>query len=94
MKEAEYSTDKYALVHRGLSLLIIGGLVAYAVKNGQLSIGRTIMYFAVPVSCIWFPDAVAAMKDDVISSRIIRCGGWCLLLIIVLYPFFLRSLTG
>lgn len=94
MKEAEYSSDKYGLIHRGVSLLIIGGVVAYGIANGHLSIGRTIMYFIVPISCIWFPDAIATLKDDVISPGIIRFGGWCLLLIIIVYPFFLRLLTG
>jgi hypothetical protein len=67
MKDVEGVTDKYSLVHRGLSLLIIGGLIVYAFQSGQLSvgssiifsIGRAFIHFAAVVSFIWFPNALA-----------------------------------
>lgn len=94
MSEANYAADKYGLIHRGLSLLILVGIIAMAVQDGQLSIGRSIMQFVIPISCIWFPDAIAALKDDVINSRIVRFGGWCLFLIMIGFPIFLKSLTS
>ena len=94
MKDANYAPDKHAAIHIGLSSLIVLGYLYYGIQAGHLSVGRVIFYLAGPIGCIWFPDAVAALKDGVISSRIIRFGGWCLLLIIILYPIFLRFLIS
>ena len=93
MKDANYASDKHAAIHIGLSLLVVLGYIYYGIQAGRIS-GRLIFYLAGPIGCIWFPDAVAALKDGVISSRIIRIGGWCLLLIIILYPIFLSLLIS
>ncbi|MBK1830731.1 hypothetical protein JIN77_08340 [Verrucomicrobiaceae bacterium R5-34] len=94
MKEANYAKDKNALIHIALSALIMAGMIYVGIKNGHLSVGRGIFYLAVPASCIWFPDAIATLKEDVISPRTIRIGGWCLMAIMLLFPVFLKSLTS
>lgn len=86
MKEAEYAGDKYAMVHRVISALIIAGAIYFGFKNGHYSIGRTIMGFVIPFGCIWFPEAVAAVKDDLFSPGFIRWCGWVLLLIVAFLP--------
>lgn len=50
MKEPECATDKFAIVHRSLSLLIVGGVFFFAITNGKVSIARSIMSFFVPIS--------------------------------------------
>lgn len=89
MKEARYATDKYALLHIVLSLLVMGAYLAYSFENESIRIGRSIMTFFVPAVCIWMPDTVAGLKDNLLSAKIIRIGGWFLLLLITLYPLLL-----
>ena len=95
MKEANYATDKFALVHRGVSLLIFVGIIGYAIMDGHIgSPGRTTMFFLVPLTCIWFPDALATANDERVSPKIIRWVGWCLLIMIPLIPLLLSLTQG
>ncbi|MGB0990941.1 MAG: hypothetical protein ACPG32_00555 [Akkermansiaceae bacterium] len=94
MKEADYAKDEHATVNVVLSVLVMIGFMYFAFENGNLHFVRSVAYFAVLAGCIWYPDAVAALKDDLVSPKLIRIGGWILLLVIVLYPYFLRMLSS
>ena len=92
IREAEYATEKHAMVHIILSLLIMGGAAFYYIEISYYSVGRLIMAFFVPSMCIWIPDKISELKYDLVSAKTIRIGGWILLLIVVLYPFVLRAI--
>ena len=92
MREVEYTTEKHAMVHIVLSLLIMGGVAYYYIESGYYRVGRLIMVCFVPAMCIWIPDTVAGLKHDLVSARTIRIGGWVLLLVIVFCPFILRRI--
>lgn len=96
MKEANYRTDKYAPVHKWLSGILFVGLLLLIFQGddgnhlARLKVSR-FFGMAPLLVCIWFPDAVATMNKDQISSKVIRWGGWVVLLLIIALPVFFRS---
>jgi len=98
--EGEYAVDKAQQAHRiasGIVFVVWIGLAFYTRGMGQAF--KTAAYYLLPMSCIWFSDAMAGYagvflgRGRVIDERshptFLRWGGWFLLLFV---PLFLLAL--
>ena len=98
--EGEYAVDKSQRAHRiasGIVFAVWIGLAFYTRGMGQAF--KTAAYYLLPMSCIWFSDAMAGYtgvflgRGRVIDERshptFLRWGGWFLLLFV---PLFLLAL--
>jgi hypothetical protein len=89
MKEAEYAEAKYTSAHRTISLLVMIGLIVYAIKIGDLRIVRTVTCLGISFTCIWFPDDLATINIH-LKPRLIRWLGWLLLIFYAIFRLVLN----
>ena len=98
--EGEYAVDKSQRAHRiasGIVYAVWIGLAYYT--GGMIQAFKTAAYYLLPMSCIWFSDAMAAYTgvllgrgraiDERSHPTFLRWGGWFLLLFV---PLFLLTL--
>ena len=102
--EGEYAVDKSQRAHRIASGIVFGvwiGLAFYSRGLGQAF--KTTAYYLLPISCIWFSEAMAAYTgvlwgrgrpiDERSHPTFLRWGGWFLLLFVPLFPLILFALN-
>lgn len=93
--EGEYAVDKAQRAHRISSCVVYAvwiGLSLYT--NGLGQAFKTAAYYLMPMSCIWFSDALASYTgvmlgrgrfvDENSHPVFLRWGGWFLLLVVPL----------
>ncbi len=91
--EGEYAVDKGQRGHRiasGVVYAVWIGLSLYT--NGLGQAFKTAAYYLIPMSCIWFSDAMASysgvmlcrgrLVDERSHPVFLRWGGWFLLLVV------------
>ena len=94
--EGKYAIDKSQRAHRiasGIVYAVWIGLSFYRQGLGQAF--KTAAFFLLPISCIWFSDAMASYTgnqwgvaqsiDERSNPTCLRWGGWFLLLIVPLF---------
>lgn len=102
--EGEYAVDKSQRAHRiasGIVFAVWIGLAFYTRGLGQAF--RTGAYYSLPMSCIWFSEAMADYtgvllgKGRAIDERshptFLRWGGWFVLLFVPLFLLILFALN-
>ncbi len=102
--EGEYALDKSQRAHRiasGIVFAVWIGLAFYTRGLGQAF--RTAAYYLLPLSCIWFSDAMAGYTGGLLGRgraidgrshpTFLRWGGWFLLLFVPLFLLILFSLN-
>ena len=99
-KEANYAVDKKQKVHRIASVCVLLVWVILAFRFDHLrAVFRALLYYALPMACIWFPDAMSQYKgvllgrgryiDKPSSPTFLRWGGWFMLLVVPCLLFLL-----
>jgi hypothetical protein len=102
--EGEYAVDKSQRAHRIVSGIVFAvwiGLAFYTRGMGQAF--RTVAYYLLPMSCIWFPEVMATYTgalwgrgrfvDERSHPTFLRWGGWFLLLFVPLFLLILFFLN-
>jgi hypothetical protein len=80
--EIPEESDPGQWAHRLLSALAVAVCVALAYwYGGQFSAGKTLIWTAGPLGCIWFSDALSGSAGPG-RSALLRWCGWFLLLLI------------
>ena len=92
---AEYATDKRAIAHRALSLLLAIGLLLLEALDGSGFVPLRIVngVYIIPLMLIWFPDACSGWADVRNGAKYARFFGWVLLLVVPLWFAGLRWLA-
>jgi hypothetical protein len=74
--------ERGEFLHRALSSAVGGVCLVLAYWfGGGLSVGRTVLWLALPLACIWFPKAIARPADPY-RTAILRWVGWAVLALI------------
>ena len=90
--EGEYAVDRHQRAHRVTSGIVYAFWIGFTFhSNGLGEAFKTAAYFLLPLSCIWFPEAMASYtgvmwgKGRFIEERshptFLRWGAWFLLLV-------------
>jgi|GEM_PF-3850901 len=100
----EYAVDEKQRIHRIASGIVFACWVLLALHaHGLAQAFRTAVYYMLPLSCIWFPDAMASYSGVVLGRGryidtpshpvFLRWAGWFLLLIVPLFLLLLFALN-
>jgi len=102
--EGEYGVDRSQSAHRiasGIVFAVWIGLAFYSRGLGQAF--KTAAYYLLPMSCIWFSDAMAAYTgvlwgrgrpiDEPSNPKFLRWGGWFLLLCVPVFLLIMFALS-
>ncbi len=98
--EGEYAVDKSQRAHRIASGIVFAvWIILSFYKRGLGQAFKTAAYYILPMSCIWFSEAMAGYTgvlwgrgraiDERSHPTLLRWGGWFLLLFV---PLFLLTL--
>ena len=100
----EYAVDKKQMIHRIASGIVYACWVLLALySHGVGQAFKTAAYYLIPLSCIWFSDAMASYTgvlwgkgryiDTPSHPAFLRWAGWFLLLFVPLFLILLFALN-
>lgn len=99
--EGEYAVDKWERAHRITSGIVWGVWVGLALyTHGPVLAFRIAVFYLVPMTCIWLPEAMASYTrfpwsriDERSHPTFLRWGGWFLLLFVPVFFLILFALN-
>ena len=95
MKDAQYATDKSAVVHRTLSLLVFVAILVFAALDGPGFVTfRGVAGSLFALMLIWFPDLFAEHTTGGNTGKYYRVFGWVLLVGVPLWFHGLSWITN